>query len=139
MFTKKIVKTVKLQGRNADGCVANNRQSKEVVEFVTPDRRFSFRYIRTEPSRYRRDGSIKSYSTAPRMPQLLAITGPGMLEVRLKRSAKHDFYEGFIGRQEVNVVLNRISGELRFITYVPLPTHVVDSVIAKGYYGNRCS
>jgi len=138
MFTKKIVKRVKLQGHIADGRVANTRQSKEVVGFVTPDKRFSFRYIRTEPSRYRRDGSIKSYSTAPRVPQLLAVTEPGMFEIHLNKSTKHDFYEGFIGRQEINVALNRISGELRFITYVSLPTHVVDSLIAKGYYGNRC-
>lgn len=136
MLTKKIVKRVKLKGHIADGRVANTRQTKEVVGFVTPDGRFSFRYVRPKPELYRRDGSVRAYYTVPRMPQILAVTGPDMLEVHLNKNAKHDFYEGVICGHEVNVLLNRISGELRYITYVPLPMHVMECLIAKGYYGN---
>lgn len=139
MRTKKIVNTIKLYGYTAEGRVANNRQAKQVVGFVASDGRCKIRPIGMQPSHRRPDGSIKAYTTAPPEPKLLEVTGPGVGVAVLSKHKKSKFYEGEIGGQEVNVELKRISGELRYIDYVHVPLHVVEGLIAKGYYGHGYS
>jgi hypothetical protein len=139
MFTKKIIKKMKLQGHLADGSVANTRQSKQIVWFETTDGCCKISPIGIQPTHRRRDGSIRVYSTVPSEPKLLKVTGHDVGVAILSKHEKCNFYEGTIGDQEVNVELKRISGELRYVGYVPLPMHVAEGIIAKGYYGNGYS
>lgn len=141
MRTKKFVKRIKLYGYTAEGRVANTHQAKKVVGFVASDGRCKIRAIGMQPSHRRRDGSIKAYSTEPPEPKLLevTVTDSNVGVAILSKHKSHKFYEGEIGDQKVNVELKRISGELRYIDYVHVPLHVVEGLIAKGYYGHGYS
>jgi hypothetical protein len=133
MNTKKITHKFRLVGLLADGTKANNRQAKDVVYFESADKRYKFALPdfkdRLKPPNG--TGAIAwHYHTNE---TYLFLEGPGV-DFPLEKSKQYKHYEGRIGEREVNVVLKKVSGELRYIDYVPLPGWVTDYMIRNGSY-----
>lgn len=102
VMVKKIGRIIKLTGVRKDGSPANSRQSREVVCYVTPN------------------GKYKLHIFRPAAVDMLQLDGPGITEL-FTRDAKYGYFLGYIKNQKVNIVINKISGEIRFIDYVPGP------------------
>ena len=133
MYKKKITDTTRLVGLLADGTKANNRQAEDVVCFASEDKRYRFALPDFKDRLKPPDttGAIAwHYKTNE---AYLFIEGPGV-DFPLKKSKKYKHYEGRIGEQEVNVVLKKVSGELRYIEYVPLPGWLIEELIKNGSY-----
>ena len=133
MYTKKINHTIRLVGLLADGTKANSRQAKDVVCFASEDGRYKFALPdfkdRLKPPNG--TGAIAwCYKTNE---TYLFLEGPGV-DFPLEKSNKYNLYQGRIGEKEVNVVLKKVSGELRYIDYVPLPSCVTDYMARNGSY-----
>ena len=104
-LVKKIAKTIKLTGVLEDGSTANSRQSKNVVCFVTPDRKYKLTPLR--PGSY----------------DILQLSGPGIdgTDGFFRKDSKYGYYTGSVHNIQVNIAVNKISAEMRVITYVPGP------------------
>lgn len=102
VYVKKIASRIKLIGLLKDGSPANNKQAKDVVCFVTPNGKYELTIFR------------------PAAVDILQLSGPGICELFVKDS-KYGYFKGYINNQEVNIAINKICGEIRFITYVPGP------------------
>jgi hypothetical protein len=133
MNTKKITQKVRIFGVLADGTKANNRQGKDVVYFESADKRYKFALPdfkdRLKPPNG--TGAIAwHYKTNE---TYLFVEGPGV-DFPLEKSKRYKQYVGRIGEREVNVVLKKVSGEMRYIEYVPLPGWVIEKMIKNGSY-----
>lgn len=102
IMVKKIAGRTKLTGLTKDGSPANTRQSRDVVCFVTPNGKYKLQIIR------------------PADVDMLLLDGPGITEFFV-RDKRRDYFKGWIKGEEVNIEIKKISGEIRFITYVPGP------------------
>jgi hypothetical protein len=135
MCKKKIIYKIRLVGLLADGTKANSRQAKDVVCFATEDRRYKFALPDFKDRLKPPDTTGAIAWDYQKNETYLFVEGPGA-DFPLEKSKKYKHYEGRIGEQEVNVVLNKVSGELRYIERVPLPGWLIEELIKNGSYSN---
>lgn len=130
-YSKKIrVHEEKLIGYLEDGTPANNRQAKDVAYLGTRDGRYQFACPSCVNHLKGLDPRVIDYAASLADEHSLIGKGPG-INCILSKSSQFNFYEGYVGDQEINVDLKKRVGTMRFIGYLPRTEDEIEKLNAR--------